>query len=377
MSRVLVLGGGFGGLAAADALRARLSDADEIVVVDRQKTFMMGLRKSWVLVGSGTIEEGERSLDGLKGRGVSVVTGEITRIDPDARAVEVDGRRMDADALVVALGAARVPEAIPGFAAHTHNAYDRASIGRTAQALREFRGGVIAVGIFGVPYTCPPAPYELAFLVNDLMRRRGLAAKVEVFTPQPVSLPVIGQAGCDLLEGRLAEEGIAFYPDHQAISVEAGEVVFRQGRGRFDLLLGVPPHRCPAVAAGLIDGGSWVRVDPATMQTRFAGVYAIGDMVEIPLANQMMLPKAGVFAESQAQVAAAHIAAAFAGGSSDAAFDGEGYCFLEVGGGLAMEVRGDFLARPAPAITIEEPLAARLEQKRSFETSHLVKWFGA
>jgi sulfide:quinone oxidoreductase len=210
------------------------------------------------------------------------------------------------------------------------------------------------------------------------MRQRGVTAGVEVFTPTPMSLPVVGAAGCDVLESRLAKEGITFYPNHQAVAVGPGEVVFREGRGRFDLLLGVPPHRCPevAAAAGLTDGGAWVRVDPATMETRFPGVYAIGDMVEIPLANKMALPKAGVFAEAQAKVAAARIAAGLSGGTSGASFDGEGYCYLEVGQGLAMEVRGEFLAKPAPAVSMGEARASLLEEKRMFEASRLTAWFG-
>jgi sulfide:quinone oxidoreductase len=207
----------------------------------------------------------------------------------------------------------------------------------------------------------------------------GPSAQVEVFSPQPMSLPVIGRSGCDVLESRLAEAGIDFYPNHQAEAVEPGEVIFREGRGKFDLLLGVPPHRCPevAVAAGLTDGGAWVRVDAATMETRFPGVYAIGDMVEIPLANKMMLPKAGVFAEAQANVAAAHIAAALSGGASPAVFRGEGYCYLEVGEGRVMDVRGDFLAEPAPMISLGEPSTSLMEEKRRFEQSRLDDWFGS
>jgi sulfide:quinone oxidoreductase len=379
MSRVLILGGGFGGLAAAHALRSLLAPSDEVVLVERQPTFVMGLRKSWALVGSGDLASGERRLDGLTGRGIEVVTGEITAIEPEAKAAVVDGRRLAGEALVVALGAARAPESVPGFAEHVHNVYELSSLARAAQALHSIEGGAVAIGIFAVPYTCPPAPYEMAFLVNDLLRRRGVPASVEVFTPQPMSLPVIGQAGCDVLEARLSEEGINFHPNHQAVAVEADEVVFSGGRRRFDLLLGVPPHRCPAVAAsaGLTDGGSWVKVNPSTMETRFSGVYAIGDLVEIPLANKMMLPKAGVFAESQAQVAAFHIAAAFSGGTASASFTGEGYCYLEVGRGLAMEVRGDFLAQPAPVVSIGAPLASRLNEKREFEATRLKKWFDA
>jgi sulfide:quinone oxidoreductase len=379
MNRVLILGGGFGGLAAAHALRSTLAAEDKVVLVERRPTFIMGLRKSWALVGHSDLATGERRLDRLAARGIEVVAGEIDSIDPAARAVEVAGRRLEGDAIVVALGAARVAEGVPGFVEHAHNVYDVNRIDHAAEALRSFTGGVIAIGIFGAPYTCPPAPYELAFLVQDLMRREGRSARLEVFTPLPMSLPVVGPAGCDVLENRLAAEGIAFYPNHQAVTVERGEVVFRQGRGRFDLLLGIPPHRCPEIvaAAGLTDGGAWVRVDPVTMATRFPGVYAVGDIIEVPLANGMMLPKAGVFAEAQAQVAAAHIAAGFSGGASQAAFGGEGFCYLEVGKGLAMEVRGDFLAKPAPAISMGEPRASLMDEKHKFEAGRLLSWFGA
>lgn len=378
MSRVLILGGGFGGLAAAHALRATLDPADEIVLVERRSSFVMGLRKAWALVGAGTLEGGERPLDVLARRGIRVVTGEVTTIDPAAKAAVVDSRGIEAEALIVALGAERAAEGTPGFAEYGHNVYDRASIPRAAEAVRDFQGGTIAIGIFGAPYTCPPAPYEMAFLVNDLMRRQGITTQVEVFTPQPMSLPVVGEAGSGLLERKLAEDGIAFHPNHQAVAVEPSEVVFRDGRRRFDLLLGIPPHRCPAAAvgAGLAEAGAWVKVDPATMETRFPGVYAIGDIVEVPTANRMQLPKAGVFAEAQGKVAAAHIAASLAGGASPEVLSGEGYCYMEVGRGMAMEVRGNFLASPAPAVTFGEPSVAMLEEKHAFETARLRDWFG-
>src|SRR3970282_744635 len=115
MSRVLILGGGFGGLSAAHALRSTLAAADEGVLVERQGTLGMGVRKSWALVGSGDLAGGERRLDVLTGRGIEVVTGEITAIEPEAKAAVVDGRRLAGGALILGLGAARAPRSGPGF----------------------------------------------------------------------------------------------------------------------------------------------------------------------------------------------------------------------------------------------------------------------
>ncbi|MER3544734.1 MAG: NAD(P)/FAD-dependent oxidoreductase [Chloroflexota bacterium] len=378
MRRVLILGGGFGGIAAAIRLRERLPPEEEILLVDRRPYFMVGFRKTWALIGASPMEAGQRPLAALKRKGIRVIQGAITAIDPQARAAEVEGRRLEADALIVALGADLAPERVPGFQAHAHNLYEAQAILPAAEALRAFRGGRVVIGIFGVPYKCPPAPYEAALLLRGFFNERGVQADIEVFTPQPMSLPVLGQAGCDVVEGRLADYGITFLPNYQAVAVEAGEVVFTAGRRPYDLLLGVPPHRCPQVVAqsGLTDGGEWVPVNPRTLETKFPGVYAIGDVVVIPMADGKPLPKAGIFAEAEGEVVAERIAAVFAGGESQAAFAGEGSCYLEVGNGEAMLVQGRFLDTPAPQVTLLGPSRAYLEEKRAFETERLQKWFG-
>lgn len=378
MKRVLILGGGFGGIAAALRLRELLPEHDEVVVVDRRPHFMVGFRKSWALVGQSDLAAGRRPLANLERRGVRVLQEPVTAIDPEGRTAEVAGQRMQADALIVALGAELAPEKVPGLQTYGYNVYDPDDIPRASQALREIRGGRVAVGIFGAPYKCPPAPYEMALLIRETLNARGVRAEVEVFTPQPMSLPVLGQAGCDVVEGHLAEAAVTFLPNHKAVSVEAGGVVFSDGERRpVDLLLGVPPHRPPTVvsASGLAQNG-WVSVDARTLQTRTAGVYAVGDVVEITLANGKPLPKAGAFAEGMGRVAAEHAAAALGGHQSEAAFDGLGACFLEVGGGRARLVTGEFMATPAPKIALTDASAENLQQKQAFEAERLRAWFG-
>lgn len=377
MRRVLILGGGFGGIAAARRLRQKLSPEDEIVLVDRRAYFMVGFRKTWALVGESSLEVGQRPLTDLRRQGLQLIQGAITALDPAARAAEVDGRRIEADAVVVALGAELAPEIVPGFPTHALNIYDPQDIPRAGEALRNVRGGRVVIGIFGAPYKCPPAPYEMALLVRGFFQAQGVKATLEVFTPQPMSLPILGQAGCDVIESRLADQAITFLPNHKATGVEAGEVVFTTGRRPYDLLLGVPPHRCPAVVvqSGLTDGGDWVRVNPRTLETKFSGVYAVGDAVEVLMANGKPLPKAGVFAEAMGEVVAERIAATVAGQEPQAAFAGEGGCYLEVGKGEAMMVRGRFLAEPAPEVMLTEPSRAYFEEKRSFEAERLRTWF--
>lgn len=377
MHRVLVLGGGFGGIATAVALRARLDTDDEVVLVERRPTFVMGLRKNWGLVGASTLRAGERRLATLAERGIDVVSGTIGAIRPEAREADVDGRTLSGDAMVVALGAQRDPDRIPGFREHAIDVYDEASNERGAAAIEAFEGGRLVIGIFGAPYPCPPGPYELALLLADRLQERGVPGGLFVFTPQAGSLPILGDTGCAAFDGRLAAAGITFRPKTLATAIEAGAVITTETRIPFDLLLGVPPHRVPpvVVAAGLAEPGGWVRVDAATLETRFPAVYAIGDVTAIPLANGTPLPKAGVFAHGEGEVVAARIADRFAGREPAATFTGEGMCFLETGRGAATMVSGNFFASP-PDVSLADTSPTHLAAKHAFEADRLTAWFG-
>lgn len=378
MTRVLILGGGFGGIATAVALREQLADDAEVVLVDRREEFVIGLRKTWYVLGISPLAYGERPLAQLGRRGIEYRHAEITAIDPGRRTATLDGEVLEADAIVIALGARHAPEVIPGLAEHGLNCWTREGLERVMAGIDGFRGGRAVVGVFGQPYSCPPAPFELALLLADRLEDRGLDADISVFTPAPITLPIVGASGCVPLDGRLAERGIAFLAGRVADSVEPGAIRFTDGATLpFDLLLAVPPHRVPSVLvdAGLASAQGWVRVDRETLETGHDGVYAIGDCTAIGLSNGMGLPKAGLFAQKEGEAVAGRIAARLRGEEPTATFDGVGACFIEMGGGEASMVSGDFYADP-PAAELTSPSRAQREEKERFEADRLAAWFG-
>ena len=379
MSRTVIVGAGFGGVAVAHELRRLLGDEHHVVLVDRGERFSMGLRKLWELVGIGTIAEGSRSRRSLAAGGVEFVQANVEAIDPGARRVRSDRGSWDADFLVVALGAEPRPDLVAGMAEHTYDVWEAVRVPPARAALEAFEGGRICVVIAGAPYKCPPAPYECTLLLEEWLRERGLRERTElvVSTFQPILLPNAGRAGSAWLGERLAARGIEAQAGRAVERFEAGLVVYGDGELEADLAIGVPPHRAPAVVAesALAGDGGWVSVDPGTLATAHPGVFAIGDVTQIKLANGLPLPKAGIIAEREGTRVAAAIAAELRGEGAPAPFDGRGHCFIEMGRSSATLIEGEFYAEPEPSVQIREPSAGNAEEKRRFETERLARWF--
>jgi sulfide:quinone oxidoreductase len=380
MKRVVILGAGFGGLTVAHELRSRLGPGHAIVVIDRDPQFVMGLRKPWAALGLESLDRGRRNRSLLNDASVQFLQHRVTKIDPQARRVETESASIEADHLVVALGAEPRPDLVPGLAEHAHDLYERESIPRLAEAVAHFEGGHIRFLIAGAPYKCPPAPYEFAMLLEEHLREHGLRDRttITVSTVQPMLLPNAGREGSAWVGEQLTSRGIAWQAGCKIKRVEAARVCFEDGDDAFDLLIGVPPHRPPHVieGSGLAGEGPWVDVNPATLRTRFEHVYAIGDVTQIKLANGLPLPKAGLFAELEGQKVAAAILAEVLGTPPPQPFDGRGFCFVETGKAAAALVEGDFFARPEPRVGVGDVSAEHSTAKHRFEAERLERWFG-
>jgi len=381
MARTLILGGGFGGIAVATELRRIAGDHHEIVLVDRGDRFSMGLRKLWELVGHATIAEGSRSRDALTAHGVRVVRGEIDAVDTGTRAATVGGETIEADHLVIALGAVSRPDLVPGLVEHGHDLWSTVGVPGAAEALAELDRGRVLVLVAGAPYPCPPAPFECAMHVDAHLRERGLRGRTEVAVAsvQPMLMPNAGAEGSAWMADQLAARDIGFQVGVKIDRVDEGAVVLEDGDElAFDLLLAVPPHRVPEVvrASGLTAESGWIAVDRETFETQWPGVFAVGDVTQILLANGLPLPKAGVIAELEGVRVAEAIASAAPSAAAPLSFDGVASCYVEMGPEIAARVDAEWYAEPAPLVSIAEPSAAFAAEKRAFETERLARWFG-
>jgi sulfide:quinone oxidoreductase len=385
-TRALVLGGGFGGLAAAHELRRLLPEL-EVTVVDRSPSFVVGAAQTWVMLGQRRAEEVARPRARLQRAGIEYLETEVGEIDAASRSVTTGQGRREADFLVIALGADLDLAAVPGLAEVGETFYTLEGAARLHGRLRALREGRVLLLIPSVPFKCPPAPYEAALLLDGFFRSRGLrsAVELELHTVEPAPMPTAGPAMGALIRELLAERDIRYLPEHRPEAVDPERRVVRFSDGAevsFDLLIAVPRHVAPAVArqAGLAGEGGWIPVDPRTLETAQAGVYAVGDVTTVPLPGRysperpLVLPKAGVFAEAQGKVVAARIAAQARGEEPTALFAGEGFCYLELGGGQAVRADGSFFALPQPAVSAQPPGREAYEHKLRWVESILATY---
>ena len=379
--RVLILGGGLGGLMAASHLRRLLPREHDVVVVEKKETFSLCMANLWLMTGERAApEEGQRELAELAKKGIEWVRGEVETLDPNKKTVQTSAGALDGDYLIVALGAQRAPQAVPGFTEAALNLYEVDGALKIRQALADFDGRRIVVLVSRTPFSCPSAPYEAAFLIDSLLRERGVREKAEValYTPEDQPMPVAGPAvGAPLVE-MLSERGIEFHKEQIVMKINPAtrRVLFEIDETSYDLLVGVPPHKAPQSMrdSQLVDASGWVPVDATTLQTRYPGVFAIGDVTAIRLANGMFLPKAGVFADSQARAAAENIAADIEGRRGEGRFDGYGFCYVEVGGGMAAYGAGNFYGLPGPRVTLEQPTERFRKEKIEIERTAFALW---
>jgi sulfide:quinone oxidoreductase len=372
-ARVLILGAGFGGLELATMLSETLGDDAGVMLIDQSDAFVFGYSKLDVMFGREEPAAVRLPYADFAKPGVRLLRESITAIDPEARRVTTDTGEHEADVLVVALGADYDFDATPGLA-EAGEFYSLAGAERLRDVLRTFSSGRAIVGVCGAPFKCPPAPSEAALLLDDYLSERGVRGDCEISFVMPLGSPVPPSPDTSAaLLAAFAERGIEFIANRRVSSVDParGVAVLDDGSELpYDLFLGVPKHRAPGVvlASGMAEEG-YVPVDSRTLETRFPGVYAVGDVATVGV------PKAGVFSEGAARFVAAALVARSQDSEQPAGYEGRGSCYIEFGAGRIGRVDVDFLSGPKPTGSFQEPSVELVAEKTHFGSSRRARWF--
>lgn len=385
---VLILGGGFGGLAAANEARRLLPSDTAVIVVDRSEEFVVGAAKTWVALGENRRDDVVHSRERLGKRGIEFLQANVQRIATADRTVETDAGTIQYDYLVIALGAEIARDAIPGLSEGAYDFYTLDAAERLRTALERFDGGRVIVLNTRPGYKCPPAPYEGAMLLADHLRKRGKQAEVSMVTFEG-ALPLM-TAGPEMgrfIVAELEKAGVEYVPQHRVVSVDAASRVlkFESGEMSYDLLVATPPHAAPGVVkdAGLTNDSGWIPVEPQMCSVEgHERLFAIGDVTVLPLPGRfnpdvpLVLPKAGVIAEKQGVIVARNIALDMAGRGSRAEYDGTAFCYVETGGNHAARGDGQFFAMPNPSMAARTPDLEQFNEKKEWVQETVVRFLG-
>ena len=376
-TRLVVLGAGFGGLELTTILSDAFGEAIDVVLIDKSEAFVFGFSKLDVMFGHKPPSAVHHPYRDIVKPGVRFVQSVIQSIDPGAKRVVTGHGTFDADILVVALGADYDLGATPGLVEGGHEFYTVAGATAVRDVLPRFERGRAVIGVCGKSFKCPPAPSETAFLLHDFLTERGRRAATEISLVMPFGVPVPPSPDTSrAILAAFADRGITFVKDSLVKRLEPARKVAVLSDGAelpYDLFLGIPVHRVPQV---VVDSGlaahphDWVPVNKQTLETKFPGVYAVGDV------NGVGTAKAGVFAEGAAKVVAAEIIAQIRGGASPDAYKGQGICYVEFGHHQVGVVEVDFLSGPKPVGTFQAPSEALAADKVRFGASRLERWFG-
>src|SRR5215216_3343096 len=316
MAKVLVLGGGFGGVVAAERLAEQLGDEHQITLVSRSRQFVF--YPALVRLAFRKCDKEDVSFDlrdTMLSRRVNFVEAEVAHIDPFARKVsiahgEVEGK-LPYDYLIFALGRRLATEKITGFYEHAHHLLNVDKALNFRKAIEQFEGGRVVLGQCSGA-RLPVPVYESALVLARLYeeRRERDRVSITVVAPDTLESEIRDARGAAALRKALEANQIELLPNFRIKSVTQNSATTDTGDSiNFELLMLVPPFQGASAARymGVTDNEGYIHVDRTMRIAGHERIYAVGDCVSFTG------PKMGHMAVRQAEVAATNLAAEIGG----------------------------------------------------------------
>jgi sulfide:quinone oxidoreductase len=333
MANVLILGGGFGGVVAAERLARALGSEHQITLVSRSQRFTF--YPALVRLAFGKCQEEDISYDlrdAMLDRCIRFIEAEVVHVDPHARKASLHGGdivgEIKYDYLIYALGRRLATEQVTGFFEHAHHLLGVRAAQKFGAAVREFRGGHAVIGSCAGARLDVPV-YETAFALSRQLVERGDEARITVVSPEAPGAQPGGADVARALKPALDAHHIEHLMNFPIAEVTAEAVISKDGREvDYDLLMLVPPFEGTSALAssGLLDDEGYVRVDHTMRVLGAERMYAVGDAV------YFSGPKMGHMAVRQAEVAAANLVAEIEGRLPDETYDHEISLVVDAGG---------------------------------------------
>jgi sulfide:quinone oxidoreductase len=361
--QILIVGGGAAGITAAAQLK-RARPALDVAILEPSSDHYY--QPGWTLVGGGvfSMDQTHRSEGDLIPSGVTWLREAAAGFDPDHNSVTTSGgRTLSYDVLVVATGLKLCWDRIEGLTdalgkGGVCSNYSREFAPYTWEAIQAFSGGTAVFTCAPMPIKCPGAPQKIAYLADDVFKKKRLNARVIYATATPgiFGIPTYAAPLREVAKRR----GIDTRYNHvlSAVRPDQKEAVFTVSDGdtsreeviSYDLLHVTPPMAAPDVVAQspLANGAGFVDVDKHTLQhSRYANVFSLGDVSGMPNS------KTAAAVRGQAPVLTANLLSHLDGEALGAAYDGYSCCPLITGYGKTIMAEFNYNGEPTPSFPLD------------------------
>lgn len=312
-TKVLILGGGTGGVIVANLLGRKAKKQAEVTLISNQENVFYEADLPYRVFDKKSLDSQFKPVRKVVNKRVTVLNEEVISLDVENQSVSLkSGASIPYDYLVIATGAHYDYDAVPGFKESAYHFYNEEGIIELRKALNDFvengkDGKVrnVVVGIADLPFKCPVAPLEGVFMMEHFLRRKKIRKTTNLHYLSPIGGAFSIEQANVHIEKKFKKKNINLHTFFNTETIHTDRKIIESLEGdeiEYDLLLMVPPHRGQDYLNGtpIIDESGWVNVNIKTLQNEdYPNIFAIGDAANLPVS------KAGSSAHYQA-IATAH-----------------------------------------------------------------------
>lgn len=355
MRKIVILGAGTGGTIMANKLRKALErDEWSITVVDKDPNHYYQPGFLFIPFGIYNKHDVVKPKAGFIPAGVKFIVNEIDRVEPDKNTVILsNGQTLEYDYLIVATGTHINPAETPGLLGREwrksiFDFYTHEGAVALANFLKTWEGGNMVINIAEMPFKCPVAPLEFAFLADEFFVKKGIRDKVNIYFSTPLSGAFTKPKATKMLGELLKEKNIQIIPDFylERVDDENKKIVSYDGREiSFDLLTIIPVNMGAQWVArsGMGDDLNYIATDKYTLRSeKWENIFVLGDASNIPTS------KAGSVVHFASEILYENLLSAIEGRPLLAKFDGHSNCYIETGFGKGSLIDFNYETEPLP-----------------------------
>lgn len=335
--RIVIIGGGTAGVIAGNVFGRKVGKQASITLISKRESILYEPDNLFRLFDKKGIEKQFKSLAKVLNREVQIIIDTVVKVDPQNQIVFTkNGKKFPYNYLLIASGAKYSYDRVPGYNEAVYHFYSPEAALKLREALEEFaeRGRCsedpldIVTGPSDLPYKCPVATLEFAFMAQHYFKKKKLLKKVRINYLSPLASAFSIERVNKKVEKRFEKQGIKLHTFFNVESIDPKKKIVYSLEGdeiSYDLLVLAPPHigQDYVTESGLGDDDSWAPIDRFTLEHKdYDNIYAIGDASDLPVS------KSGSAAHHSARIAAKRVISRLKGKKPKKKYNGEVQCFL-------------------------------------------------